>query len=78
MKGRDRRCIRCSVGLGEACFPSVLARDIIAAGEGKIPYTSVREHCGKCVMWLIAYEHGGHGSAEQTQIYLNSLGDATS
>lgn len=72
---QERRCIKCSAEIVE-CMGSVLARDLIAYEEGKIPATAIREHCGKCVMGLIAYELGGFGSYEETLAYLNSLGDA--
>lgn len=70
-----RACIKCGAEL-VACFGSVLARDMIAYLDGKIPATSIREHCGKCVVALIGYEYGGYGSYEETRAYLTSLGDA--
>lgn len=35
-----------------ACFGFQLARDTVAAQTGVIPWTKVREHCGKCVEWM--------------------------
>lgn len=32
---------------------SVLARDSLLADAGSIPWTSVREHCGRCTTALI-------------------------
>ena len=46
-----RNCMRCHMPIFE-CMGSVLARDLIAAMDGKIPYIMVREHCGKCAMKL--------------------------
>jgi hypothetical protein len=53
---------------------SVLARDLIRYEDGEIPATAIREHCGRCVVRLIAHEHGGPGSAAETEAYLESLG----
>ena len=72
---RTRNCIKCGAEI-EECMGSVLARDVIRFEDGEIPATSIREHCGKCVMFLIAYEHGGHGSYQETRDYLNSIPDA--
>lgn len=47
-----RRCIRCDCGPIEACMGFQLARDVSAAIDGKIPWAAVREHCGRCVLWL--------------------------
>jgi hypothetical protein len=44
-----RTCIRCGDVI-TACMGFVLARDMLAAEAGKT--TEVREHCGKCTLWL--------------------------
>jgi len=46
------KCLRCG-GEITACMGSVLARDSNLASEGKIPWTMVREHCGRCTSQLI-------------------------
>jgi hypothetical protein len=46
-----RHCIRCGAEI-TAYMGAVLARDCVAAWDGKIPWTSVREHCGKCAEWI--------------------------
>ena len=48
-----RKCLRCSAPI-TACNGFVLARDWLAAFEGRIPWTAVREHCGRCREWIIA------------------------
>lgn len=39
-----------------ACMGSVLASDFNAASDGKIPWTMVREHCGRCTTKFILDE----------------------
>jgi len=43
--------MKCGVEI-TACNGFVLARDWLSAMDGLIPWTSVREHCGKCVTEL--------------------------
>lgn len=52
-----RRCIRCDGGPITACMGFALARDILAATDGLIPWAAVREHCGRCAIW---FELGPH------------------
>lgn len=40
-----RHCIRCGAVL-TACMGFQLARDTLAAWDGLIPWSQVREHCG--------------------------------
>ena len=60
----ERLCIRCKAVITH-CFGSVLARDLIAAEQERIPFNQVREHCGKCTTALIL-----SGKADQ---YLSSI-----
>lgn len=46
-----RACIRCGATI-TACMGFVLARDMLAAWADRIQFTEVREHCGKCALWL--------------------------
>jgi hypothetical protein len=48
----NRRCLRCDAEV-PACFGFALARDWLAAHEGRMPWSHVREHCGACVEWAI-------------------------
>lgn len=63
----ERNCIRCNEPIHE-CMGSVLVRDWIDAEQGKIPWSQVLEHCGKCTMLMIDF-----WTPEQTKNYLNSL-----
>lgn len=49
-----RHCIRCGRSI-DACNGFQLARDTLAAMEGRIPWTSVREHCGVCAEWFFRH-----------------------
>lgn len=44
-----RHCIRCSAEI-TACMGFQLARDTLAAWDGLIPWSQVREHCGRCAL----------------------------
>lgn len=52
---RERLCILCGDEIHE-CFGSVLARDSIRAEKGEIPWTTVREHCGRCTTFMVNAE----------------------
>jgi hypothetical protein len=49
-----RACIRCGAEI-TLCHGFVLARDTLAAQDGRIPWASVREHCGKCGLWALLH-----------------------
>jgi len=52
--------MRCGSGI-TACMGFVLARDILSATDGRIPWTSVREHCGRCVEVVAMQPDHGRG-----------------
>jgi hypothetical protein len=58
--------MRCAAPL-TACNGFVLARDWLAAAEGRIPWTKVREHCGVCCHWIRTT------FGENTQAYFTSF-----
>lgn len=64
--GPVRNCLRCGREI-TACFGGVLVRDQLAAEDGKIAYSQVREHCGHCVLEL--------DLKGETQEYLRSIPD---
>lgn len=47
-----RRCLRCGAEISQ-CMGSVLARDVLLAQDGAIPWMAVREHCGRCTTALV-------------------------
>lgn len=57
-----RSCLKCGAFI-TACFGSVLARDAVLAMDGKIPYTRVREHCGRCVTRIVLLDMNNPGTA---------------
>lgn len=48
---QHRSCLRCGAEI-TACMGFVLARDIVSAMDKVISWRSVREHCGRCAMWI--------------------------
>jgi hypothetical protein len=46
-----RHCIRCGAEI-TLCNGFTLARDWLAADDGRIPWIKVREHCGECAEWF--------------------------
>ena len=42
-----RQCLRCRREIKE-CMGFIMAGDFVAACEGRIPWTAIREMCGYC------------------------------
>ena len=66
-----RRCLRCGRGPITACNGFVLARDLLLAQAGKLPYHRVREHCGVCAGFFIIMDQAGFGDV--VHAYLRSI-----
>lgn len=49
-----RICVRCRKRNIWGCQGMQLARDTVAAWEGRISWEQVREHCGRCAEWLLS------------------------
>lgn len=53
----ERKCCCCGMPI-TACMGCVYAGDFVQAIEKKIPFTKVRERCGKCVEKELLKEEG--------------------
>lgn len=52
---KERNCIFCKTIILE-CMGGVIAEDFILATSGQIPFSKIREVCGKCALVKTAYE----------------------
>lgn len=56
----ERECCVCGQAI-TACMGFTVARDLVRAFNGEVPYTSVRERCGVCVeRTMMALEEGAN------------------